>query len=97
MALVDRLATSGADHIAIHRFSAATFLWAQGVLTRAQVVTGLSLTAADEPQLDQLATYYDTLTANGKSAFHGRVESLGVLLEHGDITTAFFKNNLGMT
>lgn len=101
MALVDRLSRvppEPADGwLHNHAFSAAIYLWAQGVVTRTQLVTGLGLTATDEVQLDQMKSSYDGLTANQKLAFHGKVESLGVLLEEQLITPAFYKTVLGLT
>ena len=104
MALVDRLTQPGqtgpdppGGYIMNHFFSAAVYLWGQGVLTRANVVNGLNLSPDDEVQLDQLKATYDGLTNAKKDAFHGRLEALNTLLEGGYITKAFYKNNLGLT
>jgi hypothetical protein len=80
-----------------HAFSAAVYLLAQGIATRAQVVNGLGLTADDQVQLDQMAAHYAGLTNAKKDAFHGKLEALGVLLERGMISKAFYKNQLGLT
>ena len=109
MALVDRLARPITEpdiseppeppggYLSNHAFSAAVYLWGQGIITRAQVVTGLALRTDDEPQLDQLKTTYNALTNAKKDAFHGRLEALGILLEGNYITAAFYKIQLGLT
>jgi len=99
MALIDKLSQGlpNVGHIAAHTFSAAIFLWATGVITRAQVIAGLGLEASDEPQLDQLATHYTGLPADEKREFHGKVEALGVLMEVQLVTPAQFKSLLGLT
>jgi len=94
MALIDRIFHDDPDpdrHIANHAFSAAIWLWARGEITRAQVVTGLNMTAADEVQLDELQVFYEAQLANEKSAFHSTVEAAGILAENGLITKAFYR------
>lgn len=99
--LIDRLARLSPEpvegFISNHTFSAAAYLWGQGILTRAQVVAGLGLTTENQIQLDQLKTYYDGLTTAKKDAFHGRLEALGILLEGGHITPAFYRTQLQLT
>ena len=108
MALVDRLSRLPPDespdpdwvfegYISNHAFSAAVYLWGQGIITRAQVVTGLGLSAVDEVQLNQMKAHYDGLNASKKDAFHGKLEALGMLLELGYITKEFYKNKLALT
>jgi len=111
MALVDRLSRPlppvdpdlppvpepPGGYLSNHAFSAAVYLWGQGIITRAQVVAGLGLRTDDEPQLDQLKTTYNGLTTAKKDAFHGRLEALGILLEGNYITAAFYKTQLGLT
>ena len=99
MALIDKLApdADGSIQIASHTFSAATYLWAIGEITRAQVIAGLELEASDEPQLDQLATYYQGLTAGEKREFHARLESCNILLQESLLTKSQYMNLLGMT
>jgi hypothetical protein len=99
MALIDRLdhSTDRDDHIANHSFSAAIYFWAKGEITRAQVISAFSITAGEETQLDQLSTYYGTLSVADKQEFHSRVEAAGILLEGGHITQAKYKSLLGMT
>lgn len=102
MALIDRLARddpqpADGKHLSNHAFAAATWFWGKGELTRAQVIAGLGLTADDEAQLDQLATFYQGLTNALKAEFFSRVESAGVLLEQGLISRAKYKTLLGMT
>jgi hypothetical protein len=100
MALVDRLARIEPEpaegYIANHAFSAGVYLWGQGIVTRAQIVAALALTPTDEVQFDQMKTHYDGLSTAKKDAFHGKLESLGILLETGYITKAFYKTQLGL-
>jgi hypothetical protein len=97
MALVDRLAhDEGLDSIAGHGFSAGTYFWAKGDLTRQNLVDGFNLDATDQIQLDELSVYYGTLSAEDKQEFHSRVEASCNLLELGLITKAKFKSLLGM-
>ena len=101
MALVDRLSRlqpEPADgFIANHAFSAGVYLWGQGIVTRAQIVTALGLTVEDQVQFDQMKTHYEGLTTAKKDAFHGKLEALGILLEMGFITPTFYKSKLGLT
>ena len=101
MALVDRLWRGDPNPvdppIANHAFSAGVYLWGQGIVTRAQIVTALGLTVEDQVQFDQMKTHYDGLTTAKKDAFHGKLEALGILLEMGFITKAFYKTQLGLT
>lgn len=99
MALIDRLdhTADRDDHIANHSFSAAMYFWAKGEITQAQVIAAFNLQAEDETQLDQLSTFYGTLSTEDKQEFHSRVEAAGILLETGLITQAKYKSLLGMT
>lgn len=103
MPLIDRLARNdpqppeGVFHIANHVFSAALWFLSKGDLTRAQIVTGLELRAEDEPQLDEIIAFYQTLNATQKTEFHSRIEGAGMLLEGSFITRAKYKTLLGMT
>jgi hypothetical protein len=101
MALVDRLSRVPPEpaegYIANHAFSAGVYLWGQGIVTRAQIVTALGLTVEDQIQFDQMKTHYDGLTATQKGDFHGKLEALGILLEMGYISKAFYKTQLGLT
>ena len=101
MALVDRLSRLQPEpidgFIANHAFSAGVYLWGQGIVTREQIVTALGLTVEDQVQFDQMKTHYDGLTTAKKGDFHGTLEALGILLEMGYITKAFYKTQLGLT
>jgi len=99
MALMDKLSQGLEDveHIPVHLFTAAVYLWSIGTLTRAQVITGLGLEVSDETQLDQLASHYSGLNNPDKREFFGKLEALGVLMEEQKITPTQFKNLLGIT
>jgi hypothetical protein len=102
MALIDKLARdlplppNGEPHIANHTFSAAIWFLSKGEITRAQVIAGLGLTPTDEIQLDQISTFYGTLSSAEKGQFHNRVEAAGILLEGGYINRAKYKTLLGL-
>lgn len=99
MSLVDKIASDAEGNIrlAAHFFSAGVFFFALGEITRQQLIDGLGLEASDEPQLDQLATYYAGLSVGDKREFFGRVESSCILLQSDFITKIKFKAMLGMS
>ena len=101
MVLIDRLAHDGSvpheDQIAAHSSSAALFLWATGKITRTNVVDAFNLTVGDQVQLDQLSSHYTSLSSNEKREFHGRVESVSILLENGLLIKSQAKTLFGMT
>ena len=100
MVLIDRIhcpENSGNPNlISIHLFSAVINLWALGIIQRQDIVDKLNISVADQVQLDRLATHYTNLTPNQKREFHGKLESLGIILENGIITKAQFVNLLGL-
>jgi len=101
MALIDRLAREEPEpangYIANHAFSAALWFLSKGEVTRAQVVAGFGMSASDQTQLDQLITFFGTLSAADKAEFHSRLESAGILLESGFITKTKYRQLLGLT
>lgn len=100
MALIDRIFHDDPDpgrYISNHAFSAAVWFWAEGELTRAQVVAAFNMTAADEVQLDELQTFYTSRTADEKLHFHSDLEAAGILAEQGLITKTKYKSLLGLT
>ena len=99
MALIDKIDNDADGHIAIpsHEFSAAMLLWATGEITRANVISAFSLETSDEAQLDQLSTFYGTLTATQKAAFHGTLEAATIALQGGYINQTKYKSILGLT
>jgi hypothetical protein len=100
MALIDRIFHDDVDsnrNVSNHAFSAAVWFWAKGDLTRAQVIAAFEMTAADEVQLDELETHYQSLTADQKLHFHSDLEGAGVLAEQGFITKTKYKALLGLT
>ncbi len=95
--LVQRLAHDPAvESISNHAFSASLYLWGRGKITRAQLVAAFNLTATEELQLNDIKAHFDSLTANEKLAFHGELESLGILLEGQFITQQQYKNLLNV-
>jgi len=95
MALIDRVGSGG--DISSHAFSAGVYLLARGIITRNQFITGFEIEQKDEGQLDQLIAHYSGLNAENRAAFHGKFESLNILLEEGLITQPQYKNLLGLT
>jgi len=97
MALIDRIFHDDpATSISNHAFSAALWFFAQGQVTRSQVVTAFNMDAIDEVQLDELITYYQALSNQDKRKFHSDIEAAGILAESGLITKALYKSFLGM-
>lgn len=104
MALIDRIArdqpfpaNGHAGHIANHAWSAGLYFFAKGDITRNQLTAAFGLDATDDPQLDQLVTFYQGLTAAQKSEFHSRAEAAGVLLEGGYISRSKYASLLGLS
>ena len=102
MALQDRLhqpgLTEDIDAIPAHQFSAAMFLWADGTITRANVISEFNITVAEETQLDQLKASYDA-KASGllKLAYILRIEKVLMLFEKGNINLTQMKTMLELT
>lgn len=98
MSLVDKIAHSTEEaSMPNHQFAAACWFWAKGDITRAQIINMFDLEASDEPQLDQLATFYQGLSAELKQEFYSRLHGAVCLLETDLITKMQFKTLLGMT
>ena len=71
--LLDRLERTSdpavAPYLPVHEFSDSLMLWAEGELSRAQIVNFWSLTAPEEVELDALAAAYAASTATEKLLF----------------------------
>lgn len=87
MGLYQRLITDD-DHIAVHFFFAAIDLWADGDLTRAEVIAAFSLVGDEVTQLDAIKVQYDAAGgAAAKGRYVSKVHSVYLLAEGGFITT----------
>jgi hypothetical protein len=87
----------GVDKIASHTFSAVLVLWGLGEITKQNIVDHFGFDAQEEVELDQLQNHYQGLNSNQQLAFHGKIESLCILLEEKIITQAKFKQMLGIS
>ena len=94
MSLLDRLRGAEEPKIGSHAFQAAMNEWADGAagFSRTTIISGFSLTAADEPELDALKAIWDAANTNAKKlrirkAFDSIVMLAEVSAEHGFYTT----------
>ncbi len=95
MALFERI-TGDNNNIAVHTFFAAVDLWSNGDITRSDVVSAFSLTAADEVELDALKSTYDGIgSAANKARYVSRVHSTFILGESNLLTESQAKTILG--
>lgn len=101
MGLYARMRAQDGTKIAVHRFGAALREWANGGLTRAEVIAAFGLTGADVTELDALSATYTALPTNNtantlaKAAWLDRMEDVFLLVETGDYPEAKAKARLG--
>jgi hypothetical protein len=62
MALLDRLTGDEEPKLPSHQFAAAMEEWAQGQMTRAQVIAAFSISASEETQLDAIKSRMDDVS-----------------------------------
>lgn len=98
MALINRIAQDE-NYVAItaHAFSAAMYLLSIGEITRQGVINYFSMDAEDEVQLDQLISYYQSLSPEDQKVFHSRLEACNVALQVGAVDKAKYMSMLGMS
>lgn len=101
MGLYARLTANDLTKISVHRFGAALREWANGGVTRAQVIAAFALTGDEVTELDALAATYSGMPTTtlaqvlAKAAFLDRMEDVFILVEHGDYNETVARNRLG--
>lgn len=101
MGLFARLTALDETKILVHRFGAALREWADGGLTRAEVIAMFNLTGDDVTQLDALRATYQAMPSGttaavlAKAAFLSRMEDVFELCERGDYDEPKARNRLG--
>lgn len=97
MALIDRIVHSATGDIPIHEFSAAIFLWANGDITRQNIIDLWSLSVDDVTGLDALKVKIDAeSTVAAKSNWIHKLESAGLFYANGVITATKYKSIMGV-
>ena len=82
MALLDRISgnqPATEKKIAVHQFQAAINLWQQGLLTRANIISGFNIASGEESDLDFLKTKY--VAALNKPEYMKGLDSVFMLAE----------------
>jgi hypothetical protein len=97
MSLYSRIrAGEGAAKIPVHPFSAALGEWAEGQITRQNVIDAFALSAGEQTEIDALAaTYASKPSAAAKVGYLWQLERAFILVEAGLYDEAKAKSVLG--
>jgi hypothetical protein len=90
MALIDRMRQTEEPRLPAHEFTDTLILWAEGEVTRADVIAWWSISVAEEAELDAIKSAYDALNANGKKWYPDKLERAIRMLQLGNPLTGWF-------